>query len=218
MQVEILRNSRVLAGAMDFDAAKVRDIVARQGGNSALVPNGLTGVLNIGSIVIKPVQIIKPALTRMEVHGAAVRTETDSLVTYTYSKESRDIELVRDDLMRTLSTVHEQHDMGTAVHNGVTIKTDLEARINSRLVIDAFSDGSATSGSWNGVDGQIPLADLADIQAIKTTIDQHLALGFAAKASVRTLLEAANSAELETVNVKAEFDEALAAIAAAQAA
>jgi hypothetical protein len=205
MKCEISRNGNTIAGVMEFNATKVRDIVARQGGDARLVPNSLTGVLTIGSIVIKPATIVKPSLSRMESMTAAVRTETASQVTYTYGKKARGAELIREELVRSLASVHEAYDKSTTVHRGVTIKTDLEARINAQAVLDEFIAGNVTAAGWNGTDGQIPVASTEEMQAVKSAINAHLGLGFAAKDSVKTLIKAASESDLETLDVSAEF-------------
>lgn len=84
MQVEILRDGELIAGPMPWDAARVRDIVMRQGGDYRLIPNGFLKAAHISSISVLPVRHIKPELAKGQAYGAADRAVTDEEVRYTY--------------------------------------------------------------------------------------------------------------------------------------
>jgi len=90
MRTEILRNNSLIAGPMDYDAARVRDIVMRQGGDYRLIPNGLINAIHIGTISVLPVRNVKPEITVMQAYGQPERSVTDDAVTYTYPVIERD--------------------------------------------------------------------------------------------------------------------------------
>lgn len=90
MHVEITRNNTVIAGPMPWDAARVRDIVMRQGGDYRLVPNGLINSIHIGAISVLPVKHIKPDITVMQSYGQPERSVSSDEVTYTYPVVERD--------------------------------------------------------------------------------------------------------------------------------
>lgn len=90
MQIEIIRNDQLIAGPMPYDAARVRDIVMRQGGDYRLVPNGLISAIHIGTISVLPVFYIKPEITVSQTYGSPERSATADAVTYTYPIVDRD--------------------------------------------------------------------------------------------------------------------------------
>lgn len=212
MKCEIIRNNERIAGPMVFDANTVRDLIARQGGDFRLVPNGLTSAVKIGNITIKPVREIIPAPGRMEQLGMAVRAESEYEVTYTYPVEPRDPELVRASLQSELSRIHDAREAGRITHEGVGIKIDLEARINARGVLDEFKAGTMTETLWRGqavTEGgpsKIHVTSLAQMQGVYDAILTAVTKGFAAKEAAETLIGAATEAELATLDVQAEFD------------
>lgn len=223
MKCEIIRNNEIIAGPIEFEANRVRDIVARQGGDFRLVPNSMTAAIQIGTIAIKPVAYSTPTYSRMEQLGPADRVETDHLVTYTHSIIPRNPEAVRTELMGELKRIHDAHDLGTTVYQGVSIKTDLEARINAEGTLSAFADGRLTATLWRGqaitdpdtgIEGpsKVEVTSTADMQALRDAIFGSLAAGFAAKEQVETLIAAATAEDLETLDVRAQFDAVVAAI------
>lgn len=90
MQIEIIRNKALIAGPMLYDAARVRDIVMRQGGDYRLIPNGLVSAVHIGSISILPVRNVKPDITIIQAYGSPERTVSNDEVVYTYPVVERD--------------------------------------------------------------------------------------------------------------------------------
>lgn len=90
MKCEILRNSALIVGPIDYDAARIRDIIARQGGDYRLVPNGFISPIHIGSISVLPVRNVKPPITIMQTYGSPERTVSNDEVVYTYPVVERD--------------------------------------------------------------------------------------------------------------------------------
>lgn len=97
MKCEILRNNSIIAGPLDYDAARIRDIVMRQGGDYRLVPNGLINAVHIGTISILPVKYVKPEITVMQAYGQPERSVTGEAVTYTYPVIERDADEVLEE-------------------------------------------------------------------------------------------------------------------------
>lgn len=218
MQVEIVRNDRVIAGPMPFEAARVRDIVARQGGDYRLIPNGMEVALNIKGVQVLPVKHDRPSINvRTERYGTPERTVTDTGVVYAYPVEGREAEDIRTELAGELAAHHEAEDQGRFEHRGVMIACDLEARINARGVLEAFENGMLTETRWRGRSkvsdetgeegpSRIPVTSAAEMKAIHDAIFARLNACFAAREAVDELLEAASEADLATLDVRAEFD------------
>ncbi|MFI8748778.1 hypothetical protein ACIGG6_02060 [Vreelandella lionensis] len=97
MQIEILRNDRLIAGPIPWDASRVRDIIMRQGGDYRLVPNGFISPIHIGSISVLPVRSVKPELTVMQAYGQPERTASNDEVVYTYPVVERDYDEVLEE-------------------------------------------------------------------------------------------------------------------------
>lgn len=211
MKCEIIRNNERIAGPMVFDANIVRDLIARQGGDFRLVPNGLTAAVKIGGMVIKPVREVVLVPSRMQQLGMPVRSETEYEVTYTWPVEPRDPELVRASLQTKLSRIHDAHEAGRITHEGVGIKIDLEARINARGALDEFKAGTMASTVWRGQvvseggQSKIIVTSEAQMQAIYDSISAAVTKGFAAKEAVESLIGAATEAELAALDVQTEF-------------
>jgi hypothetical protein len=228
MKCEIMRNGQIIAGAMDYDATKVREIVTQNGGDFRLVPARLSSAVKIGTLAIKPVREEKPAKSRMESYTAPTRTEEVDRVVYTYGTQPRSAQSVRDELKRDLAKIHDRYDNGRLVHRDVSIKADLEARINVSGTLDEFKKGTVTSTNWRGrevleatddlleMDGgnrlggvaKIPVTSEAEMQDLYDAIFGYLSAGFAAKETIEAEIDALSEADLATYQVKKAFDAA----------
>lgn len=223
MKCEILRNGKIIAGALPYDANRVREMVTNNGGDYRLVPSRLTGAVRIGSLEIKPVQEVKPTLTRMEQYTAPERSETANAVIYTYGTRPRSADTVREELKKRLAEIHSRYDSGRLTHRNVSIKADLEARINASGTLDEFKAGNLTATNWRGREviessmdpmageelggvAKIPVASTVEMQALYDAIFGYLSKGFAAKEAVEEEVDTMLEADLATYSVQQAFD------------
>jgi hypothetical protein len=221
MKCEIIRNGNTIVSEMDFNVNRVRDIVARQGGDYRLVPNALTAAIHIGSIQILPVKYDMPVTTQAQRCGKPVRTVSDSLVTYSYPVEEKTEDELRNELLTQVSRIHESYDSGRMEYQGVSIAVDLEARVNAEGVLKRFERGLMSATQWNGqavtstdengneVTGpsKVAIGSTADMQALYDAVFAHLEAGFIAKEMLKAELESADAVTLATVDVNARWNE-----------
>lgn len=221
MKCEIIRNGNTIVSEMEFNVNRVRDIVARQGGDYRLVPNAFTAPIVIGGIQILPVKYIMPATTQAQRYGTPVRTVSNQVVTYTYPVEDKTEEELRNELLAQVPRIHDNYDSGRMEYQGVSIAVDLEARVNAEGVLKRFERGLMTAAQWNGqsitvtdengVETQGPskveIASTADMQALYDAIFAHLEKGFIVKEMLKAEVEAADATALADYDVAARWNE-----------
>ena len=101
MKCEIIRNHALIAGPMDWDASRIRDIVMRQGGDYRLIPNGFYKAIHVGSISVLPVRHVKPNIMITQAYGQPERSVNAGEVVYTHPVIERDVAEVLEE-QRTL--------------------------------------------------------------------------------------------------------------------
>lgn len=216
MKYEIIRNGNKIGGG-EYDAQNVREIIQRHGGDPNLVPRHLTSAVKIATITIKPVREIKPNLGLGQQHALESRTEETGHIVYTYKVVDIPADSIKSALKRRLSAIHDEYEAARFEHEGVMIKADTEAKINSKAMWDEFEAGNVTATEWRGREpgdelsvgdtavATIPVTDAATAEGIYRAIVAYVTKGFEARGVVEAEINAASDEDIKSYDVLGRF-------------
>lgn len=221
MKCELFRNGVKVMGPLEYDATKIKSYVTRQGCNGDLVPRILSRMVSIATIVIKPVREVKPNLVVGQKYGNYERRESTDEVIYDYAIVDQTPDEIRAKILSRLSDLHIDYEESRFVYREVAIKADIEARINAKATVDLFKDGIVSSAQWRGIVPEdvsdpnfvpsqatvamIPIANLAEMEALYGALVIYLGKGFAARSGVEDEIKLLTNSQLPTYDVRARF-------------